>query len=157
PQQQFPILPERREDDSWPNPESRDFEGRDVDVYQIVRAWYGYAQKPLPPPTTNTNPAERPDFDPARFRMPRIAAAIFRGYPARAQVYYAEQLQTEGWFDGEGWSIRKFFETGTAFSKNEEFVGQDPTKWRSRPAWAQGYREYLEYARDNGLYLSPRE
>ncbi len=158
PQAQFPVLPEKFAEVKpyCPNPESRNFEGDDVDVFQIVRAWYIYAQQPLPPP--NGNPRiDKLEYDPARYRMPRMAISIFRSYPARAEVYYAEQLQTEGWFGGEGWSIRKFFgtEPDEGNVKTDVLVGAG--RYQSRLAWAQGYSEYKEYARQNGLYLEPEE
>lgn len=156
PTEQFPVVPPPHKNPSWPDPESRNFGGRDVDVYQIVRAWAGYALEPLPPP--NPDPVfDSPQFDPLRYRLPRMAVSIFRGQPARAQAYYAEHLQDEGWFDGEGWSLQKFFASEAEEEGFAPVAFAGTKKYYSGAEWEQAYQEYLEYGIQNGLYLDPQQ
>src|SRR4029077_20671448 len=104
--EQFPILPPGR-----PNPKSREISTLElVDVFFISRNWFEYAQKPLPDPSPDPAiPALPPN--PLEKRLPRyIAAQISRGMPCRSQAYIAENLEAEGWFDADGWAIKKWFD-----------------------------------------------
>ena len=48
---------------------------------------------------------------PVGFRLPQRGwVIIFRANPPRAQFYIAETLQSEGWFDEDGWYIRTWLE-----------------------------------------------
>lgn len=165
PVERFPVLPPQLHD-SWPNPNSRDFEPMDVDVATICRAWYGYAQIPLPPINPDPgidNPAERRHFklkelDQSRlkYRLPKMSQYIFRTYPARAQAYRAEYLQQEGWFDDSGWLIRDWFYKIEDGAKVDDYVvvGRG-AKYHSGDAWQEAYRMYEEYGTKNGLLLKP--
>ena len=65
--------------------------GDSFDNFAVARAWFCYSQDPLD--------------DPDHPRKPKLLATIiFIGYPSRAQQYFAEKLEHEGWFD-TGWEI----------------------------------------------------
>ena len=105
---QFPVLPPLLLG-GLPDPtayELKDPKGTDVSVFTVTRAWYEFAQEPLPPykydlPTFNEE--DKPADYEMKFREPKMMTIIFRGEPSRAQQYIAENLQEEGWFDGSGW------------------------------------------------------
>ena len=111
----FPVLPPSHEvrpyqqlpDKTALNDESK-LRNED-DAYQVSRAWYSYAQEPLPKPDKlpgENEPIENPVYQ----RVPRhMMTIIFRGYPAQAQHYTAERLLDEGWFDESGWVIPDWF------------------------------------------------
>ena len=149
--EQFPILPPGRS-----NPKSRELSTTEhVDVFWITRQWYEYAQKPLPP--ANSDPSLDPTFDPLVYRRPRyIAHHIFRGYPALAQYYMAENLEKEGWFDADGWVIKDWFDHERSPNDPDIRVGTEP-KFHAGPAWETAHQMYIEYGALNGLYLSPSE
>ena len=127
-----------------------------VDVFYICRKWYEYAQEPLPEP--NPDPSAEPlPPNPLVNRLPRyIATRIFRTYPARAQEYIAENLEKEGWFDADGWTIQKWFDAQRGPNDPELRVGTE-AKFHAGPAWETAYRMYLEFGTLNGLYLTPTE
>src|SRR5262249_24206164 len=87
-------------------------------------------------------------------RLPRMSHYIFRGYPARARVYYAEHLQKEGWYFKEGWTLKKFFAT------EAEEEGFDPDilvaerRFDSAAEWRKAHEAYEQYGKENGLLLS---
>ncbi len=149
--EQFPILPPGR-----PAPKSRELSTTEsVDVYFVCRNWYEYAQKPLPDPSPDPTVDVTPD--PVVKRLPRyIAQQIFRSYPARAQAYMAEALEAEGWFDGDGWAIKGWFDKERGPNDPELRVGTEP-KFYAGPSWDTAYRMYLDYGTLNGLYVSPSE
>lgn len=149
--EQFPILPPGR-----PAPKSRELSTTEaVDVYYVCRNWFDYAQKPLPEPSSD--PSIEPTPNPLVKRLPRyIAQQIFRSYPARAQAYQAENLEAEGWFDGDGWEIKRWFDKDRSPNDPEFRVGTDH-KFHAGPCWETAYQMYLEYGTLNGLYLTPRE
>ena len=101
PLDQFPILPPPQ--GSWPDTSSEEMTSESFDVFLVCRTWYEYAQQPLPPP--DQNPTEMvPDYDKLKYRVPKgMVTQLFRQYPARAQVFIAETLEEEGWFDRSGW------------------------------------------------------
>jgi hypothetical protein len=82
---------------------------------------------------------------------------LFRQYPARAQVFIAETLESEGFFDSDGWDISAAFKK---WFNLRDLVPADYTygtdsKYHSRLAWESGYERYLDFGRKNGIYLSP--
>jgi hypothetical protein len=152
PLEQFPIMPPNR-----PNLKSRELSTSElVDIFFVSRNWYEYAQEPLPDPPPE--PAlETPPPNPLVKRLPRyIAVQIFRGLPARAQEYIAENLEAEGWFDGDGWAIKKWFDKDRGPNDPEYRVGTEP-KFHARPAWEAAYQMYLSYGTRTGLFLTPTE
>ncbi len=154
--EQFPVLPPRK-DPSWPDPGDPQFgragDEQAVDVYEVTRAWYDYAQEPLPP-TTGQMLVE-PEAIPGRHRLPRMSQYIFRSYPARARAYIGEELQKEGWFDGEGWDAAAAFPDLQRGTEHELLVGRG-NRLNGRLAWAKAHQDYLEYGRRNAL-PTPRE
>jgi hypothetical protein len=162
--EQFPILPPH-EDNDWPNRNELDLTGgstkESVDVFLICRTWYEFAQKPLPPPTTDPEKLNG-DYDKIRYRIPKqMVVQLFRHYPSRAQVYIAETLESEGFFDSEGWIVPDWFDSLTD-KPNSHFgdadgrfvVGQD-RKYHSQLAWAKSYEMYRNFGRENGIYIEP--
>jgi hypothetical protein len=145
--EQFPILP-LHEKDHWPDPLNRDLSAREsIDVYLLCRTWYEFAQQPLPPPQDDGRPQAQ-DYDKVRYRVPRhMVTQLFRQYPARAQIYIAETLESEGFFDSDGWEIQGWFGDDTPR------VGDDP-KYFSRLAWDKGMEMYRDFGIKNGIYLT---
>jgi hypothetical protein len=90
-------------------------------------------------------------------RLPRyIAQQIFRSHPARAQAYIAENLEAEGWFDSDGWAIKKWFDDKRGSSDAELRVGTE-SKFHAQPSWDTAYQMYLDFGTRNGLYITPTE
>jgi hypothetical protein len=149
---QFPILPP-----GFAGVKNRELSTTElVDVFFVSRNWFEYAQKPLPEP--NPDPSvEPPPPNPLVKRLPRyIAAPIFRGHPARAQAYIAENLEAEGWFDADGWAIKKWFDKARGPGDPELRVGTE-SKFHAGPSWDIAYQMYLDFGTRNGLYLTPNE
>ena len=155
PLDQFPILPPK--EGNWPDPKLRELTSEAIGVFLICRTWYEYAQKPLPPPDPNPG-LNVPDYDKLRYRMPKgMMVQLFRQYPARAQVFIAETLESEGFFDSDGWDISAAFKK---WFNLRDLVPADYTygtdsKYHSRLAWERGYQRYLDFGRDNGIYIAP--
>jgi hypothetical protein len=84
-----------------------------------------------------------------------MATQIFRCYPARGQAYIAECLESEGWFDDEGWVIKGWFDQ-SGRDAQEVRVGVEG-KYHAGPKWLEAYNMYLEVGRANGLYLYPAQ
>jgi hypothetical protein len=173
PRKQFPVLPpvEPRkggvEGPAWPNPESREMTNEALDVFVISRTWYQYCQEPLPPPKTQPGVLEEEQKWQERIERDRqekgilyrpaktMAMEIFRSYPGRGQVYVAESLEGEGWFGEGGWRVERWFDRGGG-ADPDVVVGTE-TKYQARPAWQEGYRLYVEYGKNTGMYLQPHE
>ena len=172
PRKQFPILPPTvprssgPDGPAWPNPKDYQMTSESVDVFLMSRTWYQYAQEPLPPPLMDPGVAfeenkQIQELERLRkekninYRNPKaMAIQIFRGYPARAQVYIAENLEAEGWFDDDGWLIKGWFDQGD--EEKDLQVGTE-TKHHAGPSWEEAYRMCREYGTRNGLYISPAE
>ena len=160
PRRQFPILPPPPAREGRPDPTTRTMTQESIDVFLICRTWYQYAQEPLPPPNPDPGVPEKEaewaiKYDKVRFRLPKaMATQIFRGYPGRAQVFIAENLEAEGWFDEEGWLVREWFDQGPAGADQADFpIGTEP-KYHAAPAWQRGYEMYRDFGIQNGMYLS---
>jgi hypothetical protein len=162
--QQFPLLPpELWTQDRlyrYPLPEQREFgPDEDFDNFVVCRAWYTYAQQPLPPTDPDPYIAER-KFDRLRHRKSRMADVLFRGYPSRAQAYFAENLELEGWFDADGWRIKgrnvNWFDKLPKSDPRGVQVGTEP-KYRAMPAWQKTNQMILDYGKRIGLWLPPEE
>ena len=123
------------------------------DAYVVARTWFEFAQQPVPPPSPNV--VEEISFDPLKYRLPKSPSLpIYRGSPSRAQMFSAEVLEEEGWFDDEGWLVRDWFEN---LGADAEFrVGAEP-KYHAQPAWDRAYRSYKELGTATGQYLAPAE
>jgi hypothetical protein len=115
------------------------------DGYTVSRAWFGYAQEPIPPPGNLVAGDNKDVVDRVRQRRPKyMATVLFRHYPARAQSYAAERLQQEGWFDEEGWEIPNWF------GDHKVVVGADPNQ-SSQTAWQSAYAMWDRHGLANHL------
>jgi hypothetical protein len=134
----------------------------DFDVYSCTRAWYSFSQLPLPP--ENADPgADSGAQDRTKYSYPKMATIIFRSYPAIAQVYISQELQKDGWFDGEGWEITKWFDN---LQVGAGRVGVGPTggivvgggpRYDSRSAWKLANELFFLYGQKNGLMITAEE
>src|SRR5579875_1644476 len=98
----FPVLPPKHEtarpyqqppDRTALHEESRLLD--EHDAYQVARAWYSYAQEPLPKPGKFPGQNE-PIENPVVQRVPQqMMTIIFRSQPAQAQRFTAERLEEE--------------------------------------------------------------
>src|SRR5262249_4980771 len=133
PLKRFPVLPPEHHVDALPELDlGEPGLNQSFDVFQAARAWYRYAQEPLPPPTRN--PMKEDEFyNPVQHRLPKMAIYIFRAYPARALVYVADTLKEEGWFDRDGWEIANWFEDAKGRPRTVNVGGE--TKYWSGLAW----------------------
>ena len=173
PRKQFPILPpvkprEAGEDGpAWPHPLANPMTSETIDVFLVCRTWYQYAQEPLPPPLREAGAFNKEREHQEMIERDRkekninyrpsktMAIEIFRGYPARGQLYIAETLEGEGWFDREGWLIKGWFDQAGRDEQDLQ-VGTE-TKYHAQPAWQTAYRMYMNYGTRTGMYLSPAE
>jgi hypothetical protein len=138
----FPILPPAQQYD--PNELTFVAEpGDEFDNFTAARAWFGYAQDPVN----------------SRKRTPRfMAQIIFESQPPRAQGYYAERQEQEGWFDRQGWEIKDWFPRDKAHpegAKRVVVVG-DGVNWAG-DAWEKTYQMYKDFGERHGLYRTPEE
>src|SRR5262245_29123097 len=153
---QFPILPPPTGEDG-PNPNLVDFglARESMDVFVASRAWFKYAQIPVPPPSLD--PSEEAHWDRLKYRLPKAPALpIYRGFPPRAQEYSAEVMEEEGWFDSDGWLIRDWFAGHPQIGSEEVRVGTE-LKYQAAPAWERTYRDYKELGQKTGQYFAPGE
>lgn len=155
--ERFPILPPQGDGQRILKDRDDDIPaGEDFDVFGASRLWYVYAQEPLPPPNpdpgVNDEAFNRNNYNPLLHRLPTMMTQIFRSYPARAQAYHAESLETDGWFD-DGWLIRKWFDAGPA---PEVRVGTE-ARYQTGPQWAKAHAMYADYGRQNGMYIPPAQ
>jgi hypothetical protein len=160
-EEQFPPLPPRR----TPTPPQRLYSDRelvadqvgqlgdDIDAYAMARAWFAYAQEPIPDP--DELPGEtKPITDRRLQRRPKqIMTVIFRNYPALAQSNIAERLQQEGWFDSDlfsisGWFPADKFPADKEGKRFEAKVGDPGVEWSQR-AWADAHQRWRRYGEEN--------
>jgi hypothetical protein len=156
----FPVLPPKHQarPKQQPPDESAltaDSVLRDEDdVHQVARAWYAYAQEPLPAPDDlpgHNKPIENPVYQ----RLPKhMMTLIFRDYPAQAQRFTAERLQEEGWYDDSGWTIPDWFREDR-FHDGPALIGRG-RKW-SLEAWRKAYELWRDFGEANHLLLTPAE
>jgi hypothetical protein len=134
----------------------------DFNAFACARAWFGYAQEPLPP--TGEFPGQDDKItDRTKQRRPKFTTAIFRNYPARAQSYVAENLEQEGWFDDKGWLITDWFLwTDASGARREQFEKGEPPvvgadhDW-AKDAWTRAHAMWKEHGERNKLYLTALE
>jgi hypothetical protein len=140
-EEQFPVLPR---DSAEVDPRQREFR-KELSVFTACRYWYTYAQKDLPPPTDRPG-IDDLEVDLRKYRRPKMSIYIFRGYPARGQAYIGENLEKEGFFDKDGWQMKKSW-----FDGEEVRVGTE-TKYWAQPAWERAYEMTRRYGLENGMY-----
>jgi hypothetical protein len=149
---EFPILPPQNQVAlaicSYPDwrSESLGSTFEDFDVFVCARAWVTYAQVPVPDPEVDYDPTK---FDRLKHRRPPMNAAVFRGYPARMQAFVAEELQKDGWFDGSGWTVDRWFDSAVV-------VGAG-SRYDSGTAWAKSHDLCRTFGQQNYLYAEPKE
>jgi hypothetical protein len=156
----FPVLPpphtaQPHQQVFDPNALTTDSQLRDEDdMYQVARAWYGYAQEPIPPPDELPGHS-KPIEDRVHQRIPRhMTTLIFRDYPAQAQRFTAERLQDEGWFDESGWDIPDWFrDQGDKFTDGEPAMIGGGRKW-GQEAWQKTYEMWRTLGEANHLLFS---
>jgi hypothetical protein len=124
-----------------------------VDAYAVARAWYGYAQEPIPDP--GVLPGLTKDItDRARQRKPKqITTIIFRNQPALAQGDLAQRLQQEGWYDNSLWQITSWFPRDRFPDNTPARVGDPGVKW-SQEAWADAHNRWRQHGEENHILLS---
>lgn len=127
-----------------------------VDCQMLARAWYGYAQEPIPPPGKYAGSTQTPT-DPRRQRKPKqIATLLFRQYPALAQSQHCRDLQQEGWFDDEPWSIPYLFEPlENRFSNGTTAAIQLADADASQAQWRAAASMWRKHAEANHLIFRP--
>jgi hypothetical protein len=148
--------------------------GDDIDAFAVSRAWYGYAQEPLPEPGNTPGSSknirdrsvQRTPRDLMRLKMPKMTTLFFRNYPARAQHYVATRLEEEGWFDDSGWVIPGWFEPeegklrdgkpldGKFSDGSEPRIGQGHGKY-AVIAWGEAFDMWRKHGDRNHLLFNP--
>jgi hypothetical protein len=155
PMEQFPLLPPR-EDPDWPDRSTYELTRESIDVFLVCRTWFQYAQKPLPPENPMPGVREVP-YNPMEKRVPaKMVIQLFRNYPPRAQVYIAETLASEGFFNAEGWTVdEEWFQPPPTYADADGYfvVGKD-AKYHAAAAWKTGYDMYKDYGIKNGMYFT---
>jgi hypothetical protein len=140
----FPILPPRQQFD----PNELTYEaselGDDFDNFSAARAWFGYAQDPVV-----ITKVRRPKY---------MSQVIFESQPPRAQGYFAEFQESEGWFDREGWEIKDWFPRDKYHpeSAKRSVVVGDGVNWAG-DAWEKAYQMYNDFGVRRGLYKTAEE
>jgi hypothetical protein len=160
----FPVLPpyhktarpfQQPPDETALHDESRLLD--ENDGFQIARAWFSYAQEPVPKPSNlpgHTEPIENPVVQ----RLPKhMMTIIFRSHPYLATRSTAERLMDEGWYDESGWAIPDWFrETGDRFSDNKPAVVGGGRAW-ALDAWKVSRDRWYNFGKVNHLLLEPAE
>jgi hypothetical protein len=150
----FPALPTRFDPKE---PGDNDHLDDDFDPFRAARAWYAYAQLPVPPADGVPGP-RTPHYDARRYRLPlRPALIIFRCRPALAQTRHAQRLLREGWFDTQGWAVDEDYG-----DRNQWFPGRQVVLASGRDytgdAWRIAHDLWRQYGDQTGLRdLSPAD
>lgn len=157
----FPVLPPRHEaarpyqqppDDTALHDESLLLD--EHDAFQVARAWYSFAQEPVPKPAELPGNSE-PIVNRVYQRLPRhMMTVIFRSHPYQARRFTAERLQDEGWYDSSGWDISEWFSEGFADGKPAVIGGN--RSW-GVDAWVQTREGWIKFGKANHLLTEPAE
>lgn len=126
----------------------------DVNAYAVARAWYAYAQDPIPAPDPVLPGVTTKVVDRTRQRIPRMTTNLFRNHPPRAQSYVAERLQDEGWFGREGWLITGWFPRDRFHDGGEAVVGTE-TNW-AEVSWDNAYKWWKRRGEENHMIVDPQ-
>jgi hypothetical protein len=154
PFEQFPALPLNP-----PQNEARPTDDTDdtFDAFLAAKSWFAYGQVPLPP--TDDMPGMTPTLtgsDRFKYRIPKQPMLVlFRQSPARAQTYYADRLQAEGWVDSiSRWQpdLRADSEADRWFESPDVALA---TPRVARDQWAKAFDLWEEHGKKNGLKLTP--
>jgi hypothetical protein len=129
------------------------------DAFTAARAWFAYAQDPLPDPEPPSEILDRKDRVKTLKgrRLPRQPAeVIFRQSPCRAQSYVGERLHKEGWFDNTGWAV-----DGGRAGLGRWFPARDVVIGAGRDyaieAWERAFLMWRDFGQQNGMLLSATE
>ncbi|MBX7104368.1 MAG: hypothetical protein K1X57_09805 [Gemmataceae bacterium] len=125
----------------------------DFDNYLAARAWFGYAQAPLPPPEPQIEIRERVAIarDTGK-RVPRAPALIiFRHLPIRAQAFVGERLEKEGWFDDSPWKIDEDRSGPERWFPEKSVEVGGGTNFNDA-AWAKAFTEFEQHGQQNGMF-----
>jgi hypothetical protein len=127
----------------------------DDDAYAVSKAWFAYAQEPVPDPGDLPGSTQDP-VDRARQRKPRyMMTVIFRQYPAQGARYMAERLQEEGWYDESGWDILDWFPRDRFADGSPARVGAG-REW-SLKAWEEAHDMWRVHGEKNHLLFRSAE
>jgi hypothetical protein len=158
----FPVLPPKHEtarpfqqppDRTALNDESLLLD--EHDGYAVARAWFSYAQEPLPKPSNLPGHSERIE-DPVHQRLPKhMMTIIFRSHPCLAQRSSAERYLDEGWFDNSGWAIPDWF-PGDRFPDDKPAVVGSEHAW-ALEAWKAARDRWYDFGKANHLLLEPND
>jgi hypothetical protein len=69
-----------------------------IDGFCVARAWYGYAQEPIPAPGMLPGSNKEVEDRVKQRRPKHMTTLLFRNYPSLAQGAAADRLEQEGWF-----------------------------------------------------------
>jgi hypothetical protein len=151
----FPVLPPPLSQGRQFNPAAPqllDELGDDFDAFAAARAWYAYAQEPLPPPDDVMPGFSKEITDRIHQRLPQhMTTILFRNYPPRAQSYVGERLEEEGWFDDAGWKVPGWF-PGDKFSTGDPAVVGAGRSW-AEDAWGKAAQMWAEHGTRNHLLM----
>jgi hypothetical protein len=159
--QQFPTLPVakpafyRPTDDEPTSADSPTTLGDSFDAYAAGRAWFAFAQDPLPeadPLAEITDRKERIKTLKDK-RLPRQPAEVlFRQAPGRAQSYVGERLHKEGWFDDTGWIVDEGRDGRDRwFPRTQGDVVVGAGKDYATEAWQKAYDMWRDFGERNGM------
>lgn len=160
--QQFPVLPTTRPvryNSRGQEPIATDtLDDNLFDGFVAARAWFSYAQDPLPDIEPMTDALDRPERikQLKGRRLPRQPAEVlFRQAPCRAQSYVAEWIQKEGWYDDSGWAIDGN-RTGRDrwFPNRPNLVVGGGKDWATE-AWERAFLMWREFGEGSGMLFPP--
>lgn len=151
-----PVPPQRLYDPNELTSAMHDQLGDDIDGYAIARAWFAYAQEPIPD-CDETPGSTKEITDRALQRKPqKMTILIFRNHPPLTQASIAERLQQEGWFDDEPWNIQGWFPNDRFADGASPLVG-GRIKW-SLAAWEDARKRWERQGEEHRLlFASPAE
>jgi hypothetical protein len=155
--QQFPVLPVTKPIRYSPNdsePTAADTLDDTFDAFTGARAWFAYAQDPLPDPDPASDAIDRKERIKTLKdrRLPRQPAEVlFRQSPPRAQSFVGERLAKEGWFDDSGWAMDGDRSgLGRWFPRGQDVVvgaGKD----LAIDTWGRAYQMWRTFGEENGM------
>jgi hypothetical protein len=165
--QQFPTLPPAKPVRYSPNEsqpvasDSANVLDDSFDAFTAARAWFSYAQDPLPEPEPMSDLQDRKERIKARKdrRIPRQPAELlFRQSPCRSQSYVGERLHKEGWFDDGGWSVDAGRSgLGRWFPHGRGDVVLGTGRDYATEAWGRAFRMWRDFGESEKLLLSKPE
>jgi hypothetical protein len=131
-----------------------------VDGWAVARAWFGYAQEPLPEPDPDLPGENQPIKDRITQRIPKnMVTVLFRNQPCLAQSHQAQRLMQEGWFNTEPWTL------DTWFDKRPMVNGERPPRPKlvllrkdsAQQSWEKAYYMWLALGNANHLRFRDAE